>query len=115
MRPRIVGSAPKRRVHSPWLITATGCAVAGSVSSGRKMRPRSGRAPTTSKIVELTKAPVTRSGSASPTRVTLCCRATAISSKERDWARQSRYSGQAAALWPLPVVVQTSTSRSAAG
>ena len=59
--PTVSGAEPKRFRHSRWLMTATGWAPGTRSSAGESSRPRAGRAPSSSKKLPLTSAPVTRS------------------------------------------------------
>ncbi len=64
--PTIDGSPPNRFCHSPYPSTATRRAPGVLSSSGRNVRPASGRAPSTSKKLPVTISPNTCCGSPVP-------------------------------------------------
>ena len=87
-RPTARGSRPKRRLHSPSLMRATGSPPAAS-SPFVKARPCDGVTPSIGSIPAVTILAGTRSGSSCPVSVTFRGRYAATNSNERLSSRQS--------------------------
>ena len=111
VRPMIVRSAPKRRLHSPSLSTTTRGAERSS-SPATKARPRAGFTPRTSKKFADTRACVSRSGSPEPVRLVVLKKCAAIPENDLLWARQSRKSGGDTAVGEPLMTDATATRRS---
>lgn len=86
VRPTTPESAPNRRRHSAWPMMAT-VAVSDFASSGTKVRPRSGRVPSTVKKSVETRPRPSRSGSPYPVSVVPQLSYAAIDciDRERSW------------------------------